>query len=66
MIIIYIYTRGEFFVKNSTSKIEGKRMTATFYDDSKKPIQTVHFGAAGYPDYTVAPRDAERRNIYIY
>ena len=28
-------------------------------------IKTVHVGAEGYPDYTVAPHDTYRRTRYI-
>jgi hypothetical protein len=47
------------------SKKEGKKMTAVFYDDDKKRIKTVHFGAQGYDDYTVAPHDREKKARYI-
>ena len=47
-------------VKISKSKIEGKKLTATFYDSSRKPITTNHSGATGYPDYTIT-HDAEMR-----
>ena len=46
------------------SKSEGKKMTAIFYDNDKKQIQTVNFGAAGYIDYTIAPHDEERKKRY--
>ncbi|MFM7980494.1 MAG: hypothetical protein ACKPKO_14365 [Candidatus Fonsibacter sp.] len=28
-------------------------------------MKTVHFGATGYPDYTIPPHDEERRKRYI-
>ena len=34
-------------------------MSAIFYDKGKTPMKTVHFGAAGYADYTVVPHDEE-------
>ena len=40
-------------------------MTAIFYDNEKKPVKTVHFGATGYPDYAISPHDEERKNRYI-
>ncbi|MFM7982823.1 MAG: hypothetical protein ACKPKO_26215 [Candidatus Fonsibacter sp.] len=27
-------------------------------------MKTVHFGATGYPDYTISPRDEEKRKMY--
>lgn len=53
------------FVKISKSKIDGKKMTATFYDENRTPIKTVHFGAEGYTDYTISPHDKEKRKQYI-
>ena len=47
------------------SNIKGKKFTARFYDENKQLVKTVHFGASGYPDYTIPPHDAERINIYI-
>ena len=43
-------------------------MTANFYDDDKIPVKTVHFGAEGYDDYTVAPHDEDKpdRSIKIH
>ena len=38
------------FVKITISKIEGKKLTATFYDANRKLIKTIHFGATGYLD----------------
>ncbi|MFM7982388.1 MAG: hypothetical protein ACKPKO_24015, partial [Candidatus Fonsibacter sp.] len=36
-----------------------------FYDANKQLITTTHFGATGYPDYTVPPHDEEKRKRYI-
>ena len=47
------------------SKTEGKKLTAIFYNDDKKPIKTVHVGAVGYPDYAVPPHDREMKIRYI-
>ena len=41
------------------------KMIAIFFDDDKNQVKTVHFGATGYLDYTIAPHDEERRKIYI-
>ena len=41
------------------SKLDRLKMIAIFYDKDKTPIKTVHFGAAGYADYTVAPHDED-------
>ena len=51
------------YVKITKSTVE--EMTAIFYDNDKKQIKTVHFGATGYLDYTIAPHDEERRKRYI-
>ena len=53
------------YIKSLKAKIEFKKLTAIFYNDEKVPIKTAHFGAVGYPDYTVPPHDKERRNRYI-
>ena len=53
------------FCKIAKSKMDGKKMTAIFYDKANTPIKTVHFGAAGYLDYTIAPHDEERKTRYI-
>lgn len=53
------------YVQITKSKIDGKKMTAIFYDENKKIIKTVHFGAAGYTDYTMPPHDKEKRKQYI-
>ena len=37
-------------------------MTALFDYNDKMPIKTVHFGAVGYVDYTVAPHDEEKKD----
>ena len=47
-------------------QIDGKTMTAIFYDKDKTPIKTIHFGATSSPDYTEAPHDEERRSTYIH
>ena len=44
------------YAKIMKSKIDGKNMTAIFYDDDKVPIKTVHVGAETYDDHTEAPR----------
>ena len=53
------------YAKITKSKIDGKTMTALFYDHDKMPIKTVHFGAVGYVDYTVAPHDKEKKERYV-
>ena len=45
------------FAKITKSKIEGKTTTAMFYDNEKRPVKIVYFGAAGCPDYTISPHD---------
>ena len=49
------------YIHITKSNIKGKKYTAMFYDAKKQLIKTTHFGASGYPDYTVPPHDEERR-----
>ena len=53
------------YIQITKSNIKGKKFTAMFYDANKQLIKTTHFGASGYPDYTVPPHDEERRKRYI-
>ena len=53
------------YAKIMRLKIDGKIMTAIFYDDEKIPIKTIHFGAESYDDYTVAPHDKDKKARYI-
>ena len=39
-------------------------MRAIFVDKEKKQINTVRFVADGYPDYTRAPHDEDKCQIY--
>ena len=50
------------YVKITKSKIDGKNMTAIFYDEKKTINKTVHFGGEGYTDYTMPPHDKEKAN----
>ncbi|MFM7982730.1 MAG: hypothetical protein ACKPKO_25745, partial [Candidatus Fonsibacter sp.] len=49
------------YIHIKESNISGKKFTALFYNENKQLIKTVHFGATGYPDYTIPPHDEERR-----
>ena len=49
------------YLKITKPKINGKKLTAIFYDDEQIPIKTVHFGAHGYDDYTVPPHDDDKK-----
>ena len=40
-------------------------MIAMFSDNEKKPVKTINFGAAGYPDYTISPHDEGRKTSCI-
>ena len=40
-------------------------MIAIFYDSEKWPVKTVHFGSAGYFDYTITAHDDERKKTNI-
>ena len=41
------------YVNITKSTRQGKKMVAIFYDEAKKKMKTVHFGAVGYNDYTI-------------
>ena len=49
------------FVQLLKSVIDGKKYTAIFYDDDRKKIKTVHFGATGYEDYTTHSDDDRKK-----
>ena len=49
------------YINITKTKIEGKHMTAIFYNEEKIPIKTVHFGAEGYDDCTIPPHDADKQ-----
>lgn len=53
------------YVKFSQSTNKDKKMMAVFYDDNKKKIKTVHFGAKGYSDYILSGGDNEKKKRYI-
>ena len=53
------------FAKITKSKIEGNNMIAILYDSEKRLIKTVHFGAAGYLEYTISPHKDKRNKINI-
>ena len=53
------------YIQITKSNIKGKKFTDIFYNENKQPVKTVHFGAVGYPDYTIPPHDEERRKRYI-
>ena len=48
-------------MKITKPNLNGKKVTAIFYDDEQIPIKAVHFGASGYDDYTVAPHDEDTK-----
>lgn len=45
------------------SNKKGKKFTAVFKEDNTGNIKKVHFGAAGYEDYTIH-KDKDRRARY--
>ena len=47
------------FAKKAKSELDGKKHDDIFYDKDTTPIKTVHFGAAGFADYTVGPQDED-------
>ena len=53
------------YAKITKSKYEGQKMISIFCDSDKIHVKSLHFGATGYLDYTIAPHDEERRKIYI-
>jgi hypothetical protein len=52
------------YVQLDKSNREGKKYKAVFYDDNRRKILTVHFGAVGYEDYTTH-HDDERKENYL-
>jgi len=52
------------YVQLNKSKIEGKKYTAVFYDEQRKKIKTINFGASGMNDYTLT-NDDEAKKRYI-
>ena len=49
------------------NKKDGKTRTTICYNKDNLTINTLHFGAQDYPDYTVAPHDQDiRTNILKY
>ena len=53
------------FAKITKSTIDGQKLTAIFYDKDKMPIQTIHLGASGDENYTIAPHDEHQKARYI-
>jgi hypothetical protein len=53
------------YVNISKSKVDGKQLTAIFYDEIERKIKTVHCWVDGYIDYTTSPRDKGKRQQYI-
>ena len=49
-------------IKPSTMKT--KKFTAIFYDENKKKIKTIHFGAKGSSDFTIH-KDEKRKQRYL-
>ena len=52
------------FVQLTKSSNVDKKYTAIFYNDKRKKVKTVHFGAAGMSDYTIH-KDKERKMLYL-
>ncbi|MFM7985673.1 MAG: hypothetical protein ACKPKO_40810, partial [Candidatus Fonsibacter sp.] len=48
------------YILITKSNIKGQTITTIFYNKDTQPGKTVHFGATGYPDYTISPHDEER------
>tara|TARA_R110000822_G_scaffold217615_2_gene352148 strand:+ start:535 stop:957 length:423 start_codon:yes stop_codon:yes gene_type:complete len=59
------------FVKLSRATQKGKKYQATFYDDNRKKIKTIAFGAKGMNDYIIYNRTKgkkfadERKKLYL-
>ncbi len=59
------------FIKIKKSTNAKKKLMAIFYDNDKKKIKTVHFGANGMNDYTIYNRTKglkfanERKRLYL-
>ena|SRR5210317_1018040 len=52
------------YVEIKPSNNKDKKYTAIFYDNDKKKVKTIHFGASGYSDYT-QHKDPKRKQRYI-
>lgn len=52
------------FLQVKPSTLKDKKYTAVFYDDDKKKLKTIHFGAVGYDDFTIH-KDKDRKQRYI-
>ena len=52
------------YVQLNKSKIEGKKYTAVFYDEQRKKIKTINFGASGMSDFT-KNKDEDKKTRYI-
>jgi len=49
-------------ILKSTKK--GKKLMAIFYDENNDKIKIIHFGAAGFSDFTIH-KDEKRKQRYI-
>jgi hypothetical protein len=52
------------YVQLNKSKIEGKKYTAVFYDEQRKKIKTINFGASGMSDF-IKHKNEEKKERYI-
>lgn len=53
------------YVNILPSSRQYKKYVATFYDDDKKKVKTVHFGDRRYQDFTQNGGDEQKRANYI-
>jgi hypothetical protein len=52
------------FIKLSKSQIDGKKMTAIFYNNKKEKLKTTHFGSENMSDFTLH-KDEDRKKRYM-
>lgn len=52
------------YIQLDKSDLEQKKYKAVFYDDKRRKLLTVHFGARGYSDFT-QHQDEERKMRYL-
>lgn len=52
------------YIQLNKSTNQNKKYMAIFYNEERKKIKTIHFGASGMSDFTIH-KDEERKNRYI-
>lgn len=52
------------YIQLNKSTNQNKKYMAIFYNEERKKIKTIHFGASGMSDF-ITHKDEERKNRYI-